>query len=63
MALSDRTPISTAPGGPYAHLGTPTDYQASRGGSYPTESQPVPGSGGDSTADGRNSGLSGGQSK
>jgi hypothetical protein len=59
--LSDRTPISTAPGGPYADPQHATDYSASRGGHYPTEDKPVPGAGGDSNGDGRNSGL-GGQS-
>ncbi|MET8566160.1 hypothetical protein ABZV75_38465 [Streptomyces flaveolus] len=60
MGLRDRAPISTAPGGPYADKGTPTTYQSSRGGWYPPEDRPTPGAGGDSTDDGRNSGLAGG---
>ncbi|WND40565.1 hypothetical protein RI578_40455 (plasmid) [Streptomyces sp. BB1-1-1] len=43
MALKDRKPISTKPGGPYADRGTPTEYSASRGGWYPAENKPVPG--------------------
>ncbi|WP_329224257.1 hypothetical protein OG352_39795 (plasmid) [Streptomyces sp. NBC_01485] len=61
MALSDRPAISIAPGTrPDPQF--ETTYQASRGGSFPPANQPAPGSG-DSTADGRNSGLNGGQSK
>jgi hypothetical protein len=59
VALRNRTPISTAPGGPYADKGKPTVYQPSRGGHFP-EDKPTAGS--DATTDGRNSGLSGGQS-
>jgi hypothetical protein len=43
MALKDRPPISTAPGGPYADKGQPTVYQPSRGGHFPVEPKPVPG--------------------
>lgn len=44
MALKDtHAPISIAPGGPHAGKGQPTVYQASRGGHFPEESKPVPG--------------------
>ncbi|MFF8732762.1 hypothetical protein ACF073_40810 [Streptomyces sp. NPDC015171] len=55
MSLKKRPPISTAPGGPYADKGTPTEYQASRGGWFPAEDKPVPGD--DRTDQGRSSGL------
>lgn len=35
--------ISTAPGGPHADQGVPTEYRASRGGWYPVEDRPTPG--------------------
>lgn len=57
--LSDRNPISIAPGGPYADKGEPTDYTPTRGGHYPPEERPVPAGGGDRSDDGRNSGLGG----
>ncbi|MEU3902027.1 hypothetical protein [Streptomyces sp. NPDC045251] len=43
MALRDRKPISTKPGGPHADKGTPTEYRASQGGWYPVKDKPVPG--------------------
>ncbi|MEV5905410.1 hypothetical protein [Streptomyces sp. NPDC052127] len=55
--LTNRTPISTKPGGPHADPTHATDYSASRGGHYPAKDKPT--TGGDSTADGRNSGLGG----
>ncbi|MFF3196704.1 hypothetical protein [Streptomyces misionensis] len=59
MSLN-RAKISIKPGGPYADRGTPTTYQPSRGGWYPTEDRPTAGTGGDRTDEGRNSGLTGG---
>jgi hypothetical protein len=53
--LSDRAPISVAPGGPYADPQHATDYNVRRGGHYPA--QDTPASTGEHTADGRNSGL------
>jgi hypothetical protein len=57
--LSDREPISIAPGGPYADLGTPMVHEPSRGGWYPAQDDSAGSAGhSDRDADGaRNSGL------